>query len=180
MRRPSPTYLRKLRITDPPPTEPRRLSLNEDRTSGLRAPTADFSVVDPYRMMREDSRCHERVTRPVVPAWRTWVNINATRYRWKEIVPGLVRMRTVTSVQQLCSNLSETAEMLGKALTQKYDCLQEFCELQKSPANYRAAFTRQRSLVRAQHRPHSEIRALQVKGVDTINTSESVASSGQQ
>ncbi len=33
--------------------------------------------------------------------------------------------------------------------------LQVFCNLQKPLANYRAAFTRRRSLVRSQHRPLS-------------------------
>jgi hypothetical protein len=35
----------------------------------------------------------------------------------------------------------------------KYVCLQELCKLRKPPANYYTAFTRQRSLVRTQHRP---------------------------
>jgi hypothetical protein len=36
---------------------------------------------------------------------------------------------------------------------QKYVNLQEFCKLQTPPANCYTAFTRQRSLVRNQHRP---------------------------
>jgi hypothetical protein len=40
--------------------------------------------------------------------------------------------------------------------------LQAFCKLQKSLANYRAAFTRQRSLVRSQHRPLQKTAGLQV------------------
>jgi hypothetical protein len=43
--------------------------------------------------------------------------------------------------------------MLRNLSTQKFYCLQVFCKLQKRPANYRTAFTRQRSLVRNQHRP---------------------------
>src|SRR5215216_5789101 len=74
-------------------------------------------------------------------------------------------MQAVTSVQQPCSNPSKSPEMLGKASKQKYDRLQEFCKLQKSPANYRAAFTRQRSLVRAQHRPPPRKRCLPGKTV---------------
>jgi len=35
--------------------------------------------------------------------------------------------------------------------------LQEFCKLQKPLENHRTAFTRQRSLVRTQHRPHAKI-----------------------
>jgi hypothetical protein len=66
-------------------------------------------------------------------------------------------------VQQPCSNPSKSPELLRKASTQKYGCLQVFCKFQKSPANYLAAFTRQRSLVRTQHRPLSKIAVLQVK-----------------
>jgi hypothetical protein len=62
------------------------------------------------------------------------------------------QLRTAV-VQQPCSNPSKYPEMLGKASTWKYDNLQEFCNLQKSPANFHTAFTRQRSLVRTQHRP---------------------------
>ena len=56
-------------------------------------------------------------------------------------------------MQQPCSNPSKSPEMLGKAVTQKYGNLQAFCTLQQSLANYLIDFTRQRSLVRAQHRP---------------------------
>jgi hypothetical protein len=57
-------------------------------------------------------------------------------------------------VQQPCSNPSKSPELLRKASTQKYGCLQGFYKLQKPSENYRAfAFTRQRSLVRTQHRP---------------------------
>jgi hypothetical protein len=41
--------------------------------------TADFSVVDPYRMMRADRRFRRKVTQPFVHASRTQVNIIATR-----------------------------------------------------------------------------------------------------
>jgi hypothetical protein len=41
-------------------------------------PTADFSVIDPYRMMRTDGSA-EKPTRPIVHAWCVRVNINATR-----------------------------------------------------------------------------------------------------
>jgi hypothetical protein len=41
-------------------------------------PTADFSVIDPHRMMRTDDTAEES-TRPIVHAWRARVNINATR-----------------------------------------------------------------------------------------------------
>ena len=69
------------------------------------------------------------------------------------IIPDLVRMRALTSVQQPCSNPSKYPEMSRNALVQKYGYLQVFCTLEKPLANYRAAFTRQRPLVRSQHRP---------------------------
>jgi hypothetical protein len=53
--------------------------------------------------------------------------------------------------------------MLGNVLQAKYGYLQEFCKLQIYVANYRAAFTRQRSLVRTQHRPLSRYFVLQEK-----------------
>ncbi len=56
-------------------------------------------------------------------------------------------------VQQPCSNPGESLEMLRKELTQEYGYLRAFCKLQKRLANHRTAFTRQRSLVRNQHRP---------------------------
>jgi hypothetical protein len=71
--------------------------------------------------------------------------------------------RAVTSVQQPCINPSKSPEMLRKVPKQKYDDLQVFCKLQNSPANYRAAFTRQRSLVRTQHRPLLKYVVLQVE-----------------
>jgi hypothetical protein len=40
--------------------------------------TADFRVIDPYRMMHTDGSA-EKSTRPVVYAWRARVNISATR-----------------------------------------------------------------------------------------------------
>jgi hypothetical protein len=72
-------------------------------------------------------------------------------------------MQAVTPVQQPCSNPSKSPEMQRNALVQKYDDLQQFCKHQKSPANYRAAFTQQRSLVRTQHRSLVKGGVLQVK-----------------
>ncbi len=40
--------------------------------------TADFSEVDPYRMMRTYGPA-EGFTRPLVHAWLVWVNMNAIR-----------------------------------------------------------------------------------------------------
>ena len=40
--------------------------------------TADFSVIDPYRMMRTDDSA-EKSTQPIVHVWCVRVNINATR-----------------------------------------------------------------------------------------------------
>jgi hypothetical protein len=58
-----------------------------------------------------------------------------------------------SGVQQPCSNPGEYPETLRKGSRQEYALLQEFCKLWNTLANYHAAFTRQRSLVRAQHRP---------------------------
>jgi hypothetical protein len=69
------------------------------------------------------------------------------------IIPDLVRMQALMSVQQPCSNPSKYPEMPGNVSLQEYGNLQAFCKLQKRPANYHAAFTRQRSLVRTQHCP---------------------------
>ena len=41
--------------------------------------SADFSVVDPYRMMLTDGRFRRKVTQPFVHASRAQVNIIATR-----------------------------------------------------------------------------------------------------
>jgi hypothetical protein len=65
-------------------------------------------------------------------------------------------MQALPSVQQPCSNPSKHPEMLGNVLQAKYGYLQEFCKLQKYVANYHAGFTRQRSLIRTQHRLHRE------------------------
>jgi len=78
------------------------------------------------------------------------------------IIPDFVQMQAVISVQQPCSNPSKSPEMLGNASTQKYGDLQAFCTLENLLANYRAAFTRQRSLVRSQHRPFPKYLVLQV------------------
>ena len=66
-------------------------------------------------------------------------------------------------VQQPCSNPSKSPENQRKARSQEKRYLQGFCKLQKPPANHRAAFTRQRSLVRNQHRPLLKRVPLQVK-----------------
>src|SRR5215211_245360 len=79
------------------------------------------------------------------------------------IIPDFVRMQAVISVQQPCSNPSKYPEMPRNALVQEYGYLQGFCTLEKPPANYRAAFTRQRSLVRTQHRPLPRYFVWQVK-----------------
>src|SRR5215212_10677425 len=79
------------------------------------------------------------------------------------IIPDFVWMQAVTSVQQPCSNPSKYPETPGKATTQKYGYFQVLCKLQKPLENYLAAFTRQRSLVRSQHRPLAKSRFLQRK-----------------
>src|SRR5215208_2681206 len=50
--------------------------------------TANFSVVDPYRMVCTDRRFHRRMTQPVVHAWRARLSINATRCRWARKGPA--------------------------------------------------------------------------------------------
>src|SRR5215207_4557085 len=62
-------------------------------------------------------------------------------------------MQALPSVQQPCSNPDKSPERLGNASTQKYHYLQVFCNPQKAAEIGHAAFTRQRSLVRTQHRP---------------------------
>ena len=79
------------------------------------------------------------------------------------IIPDLVRMHTLPAVQQPCSNPSKSPENLGKVFSKENRYLQEFCKLQNAPANYHTAFTRQRSLVRSQHRPLTKTAVLQVK-----------------
>jgi len=81
---------------------------------------------------------------------------------------GYLVSLVLTSVQQPCSNPSESPETLRKAFTQEYVYFRVFCKLQKPPANYRTAFTRQRSLVRSLHRPLMYSADLQGKhGVDS-------------
>jgi hypothetical protein len=46
-------------------------------------PTADFSVIDPYRMMHTEGSAEE-ATRPIAHAWRARVNISATRCKLRE------------------------------------------------------------------------------------------------
>jgi hypothetical protein len=94
-------------------------------------------------------------------------------------LPDTVRMQTVTSVQQPCSNPSKTPERLGKASKTKNLYLQVFCRLQKPPAPYRAAFTRQRSLVRSQHRPLQESSTFQIERQDRTPRQASSVSSLQ-
>src|SRR5215217_650788 len=79
------------------------------------------------------------------------------------ILPDFVRMQALTSVQQPCSNPNTCPEMPGDALTQKYGNLQAFCNLQKPPANYRAALAWRRSGVRVPSGPLSFSFHLQVK-----------------
>jgi hypothetical protein len=51
------------------------------------------------------------------------------------IIPDFVRMQALTSVQQPCSNPSESPEILRKVPISKYYDLQVFCTLQKPLAN---------------------------------------------
>jgi hypothetical protein len=73
-------------------------------------------------------------------------------------------------VQQPCSNLSESSEILGKVLTQKYALLQAFCKHQKARAKYCAAFARRRSGVRLPSAPLYFYGDLQVKQELTMVT----------
>jgi hypothetical protein len=82
------------------------------------------------------------------------------------IIPDLVLMQ---EPQHLCSNPSKSPENQSKVFSKENDHLQGFCNLQKSPAIYLTAFTRQRSLVRTQHRPLSKHLVLQVKRVYTAS-----------
>jgi hypothetical protein len=69
------------------------------------------------------------------------------------------RTLCVCKPYRLCSNRAATRVNLLKCQEMREGKesahLQAFCKLQKSLANYRAAFTRQRTLVRSQHRPLS-------------------------
>jgi hypothetical protein len=76
---------------------------------------------------------------------------------------------TSVNVQQPCSNPSKTPEMLRKAQGKESVHLQAFCKLQKSPANYHTAVTRQRSLVRSQHRPLRKSDVLQQDAIFARN-----------
>src|SRR5215210_6040953 len=52
--------------------------------------TADFSVVDPHRMRCVQTLLPKRFTRPLLHAWRAWVNVNATRCEnpaWPLLLP---------------------------------------------------------------------------------------------
>jgi hypothetical protein len=79
-------------------------------------------------------------------------------------------------VQQPCSNPSKYPDTLRKALTQEYIYFQVFCKLQKTPAIYRAAFTRQRSLVRSQHRPLPKVLQMAGKHKLSVLTSSALCS----
>jgi len=62
---------------------------------------------------------------------------------------------SLAELASVCSNPSKSPDRLGKPPTREYRYLQQFCKLQNPLANYLSAFTRQRSLVRTQHRPLS-------------------------
>jgi hypothetical protein len=74
-----------------------------------------------------------------------------------------LRYRGGRCVQQPCSNPSESPEILGKVLTQKYALLQAFCKHLKASAKYCAAFARRRSGVRIPSAPLFKYRHLQGK-----------------
>src|SRR5215212_9438741 len=65
----------------------------------------------------------------------------------------MARPKVRYAVQQPCSNLSHSSETSGKLSVHKSLDLQEFCNHQKTPANYRAAFARRRSGVRIPSAP---------------------------
>ena len=84
---------------------------------------------------------------------------------------------------RLCSNRAATRVNLLKrrnASTQKYHYLQVFCNLLTPPATYRAAYTRQGSLVRTQHRPLRKERLFAGKCEDKRRLKICVRSSVQQ
>ena len=62
-------------------------------------------------------------------------------------------MQTVTSVQQPCSNPSESPEMPGNTPTHKYADLQQFCKPWNGPAKHRAALAWRRSGVQVPSGP---------------------------
>ena len=74
-----------------------------------------------------------------------------TRCRFIEVCSRDVE--STPFVQQPPSNLSESPEIPGKALTQKYGNLQGFCKLVNALAKYCAAFARRRSGVRIPSAP---------------------------
>jgi hypothetical protein len=69
------------------------------------------------------------------------------------IIPDLVRMQALPSVQQPCSNPGKSPEMSRKASLSEYLHLQAFCKPRKGPANYLAAFARRRAWVRIPSAP---------------------------
>jgi hypothetical protein len=71
-------------------------------------------------------------------------------------------------VPQPCSNPSKSPENKSKAFSEK-DCdLQEFCNLQKSLANYLAGFARRRPGVRIPSAPLMKMGDLQAKRSTTM------------
>jgi hypothetical protein len=74
-----------------------------------------------------------------------------TRRRFIEVCRQDVQ--SIPFVQQPCSNVSESPELSGKALTQKYGDLQGFCKLLNALAKYCAAFARRRAWVRIPSAP---------------------------
>src|SRR5919112_4692215 len=70
--------------------------------------------------------------------------------------------RNSTSVQLPCSNPSKCLH------------LQTLCTLQRRPATYHTSFTRQRSLVRSQHRSLRKLLSLQVKCRTQTNALSSI------
>jgi hypothetical protein len=64
-------------------------------------PAADFSVIDPYRMMRTAGSA-EKSTRPAMFAWRARVSISATRCR----LPNREDSRTATSATRTTAEVT--------------------------------------------------------------------------
>jgi hypothetical protein len=72
-------------------------------------------------------------------------------------------MQTITSVQQPCSNPSESPERLRHAPTHKYGDFQQFCKFWKRLGNYLGALAWRRSRVRVSSGPLPFCGDLQVK-----------------
>jgi hypothetical protein len=73
-----------------------------ERLHKLRDLTADFSVIDPCRMMHTDGSVGTS-TRPIVHAWRAQVNISATRCKNSSCISMVSRSRC-SSEETLISN----------------------------------------------------------------------------